>query len=96
MVASSSDRASGPYGSVTDFVPEAFQVQNMRPGDFPPTACASCPASLWFNQAEWKCFCNVMKFLPWQGESTPINTCDGREAAIERYDEEQSQVSARD
>ncbi|HEX7874431.1 MAG TPA: hypothetical protein VF475_16080 [Sphingobium sp.] len=66
----------------------------MRPADFPPTACASCPASVWFKQAEWKGFCNVMKFLPWQGESTPIDACDGREAAIVRYDEERRQIGA--
>lgn len=95
MVASSSLRASGAFGRVTDFVPEAFRVESLQPSDFPQTACASCPASLWFKQNEWKCFCNVMKFLPWQGESTSVRACDGREAAIDRYEEESLKIDAR-
>lgn len=75
-------------GRRTDFVPEAFR---MLQGDGiappPKTACASCPASQWFHQDYWQCFCTVMKSMTWQSKSSPIRACSARESAIVNFEQ---------
>ena len=51
-------------GASTSYVPEAFTLLGVTRDAQPNTACASCPSGIWFKQAEWHCFCNVMKFQP--------------------------------
>lgn len=92
MVASSSTSSTSVAGADTDFVPSAFELLDVPLADRPPIACASCPSSIWFQQDGWKCYCNVMKFLPWQRESTPITVCDAREASVARYHEERGRL----
>lgn len=81
-------------GRRTDFVPEAFRLlQGDGVASPPQTACASCPASQWFHQDNWQCFCTVMKSMTWQSKSSPIRACSAREAAIVNF-EQRRQVAA--
>ncbi|WP_394269552.1 hypothetical protein [Qipengyuania sp.] len=92
MVISPSTTSATVMGAETDFVPSAFRLLNTPLDARPPTACSSCPSAIWFQQDGWRCFCNVMKFLPWQRESTPITACDAREASVARYAEERRKL----
>lgn len=80
-------------GAETNFVPPAFTLMNIRKEARPQTACASCPSGIWFKQNEWHCFCNVMKFQPWSGKSTPIGACDARETSVANYHAEQDKLA---
>lgn len=82
-------------GAETTFVPQAFKLMNIGKESRPRTACASCPSGIWFKQKEWHCFCNVMKFQPWSGDSTPILACDARETSVVRYNAEQVEMAER-
>lgn len=74
-------------GRHTDFVPEAFRLlQGEGVAPPPQTACASCPASQWFYQDKWQCFCTVMKAMTWQSISSPVTACSAREAAIANFE----------
>ena len=81
-------------GAETTFVPPAFTLMNIRRESHPHTSCASCPSGIWFKQKEWHCFCNVMKFQTWDGDSAPIEVCDARETSVARYDVEQKELNA--
>lgn len=81
-------------GRHTDFVPEAFRLlagDGVAPA--PKTACASCPASQWFYQDKWQCFCTVMKAMTWQSISSPIRACSAREAAIVNFEQRRQEVA---
>ncbi len=80
---------TAPVGAETTFVPSAFKLMNVGKESRPQTACASCPSGIWFKRNEWHCFCNVMKFQPWSGDSTPIQACDARETSLARYNAEE-------
>lgn len=82
-------------GADTTFVPQAFMLMNVRKESRPQTACASCPSGIWFKQKDWHCFCNVMKFQPWNGDSTPIQACDARETSVAQYHDEQDKLAKR-
>lgn len=82
-------------GRPSDFVPEAFRLAGVPVQERPATACASCPSAIWHFQGEWRCFCNVMKFAAWQGKGSPIAVCDGREAALVRFEEHQRNLAGR-
>ncbi|MET4133608.1 hypothetical protein ABIE62_002760 [Porphyrobacter sp. MBR-155] len=70
-------------GRYTTFQPEAFRLMQDHGADAPPqTACASCPASVWFHQDYWRCFCTVMKGMTWQSDESPIQVCSARESAV--------------
>ena len=83
-------------GRQTDFVPEAFRLLG---GDgvapLPHTACASCPASQWFYRDYWQCFCTVMKSMTWQSNSSPIQACSAREAAIVNFEQRRQGTTGR-
>ncbi|WP_296721987.1 hypothetical protein [Erythrobacter sp.] len=80
-------------GRHTEFTPEAFRLMKVSPQDRPLTACASCPASIWFYKEEWRSFCNIMKFASWQGKGTPILVCSAREAAVMNLQQEYDQLA---
>ena len=48
----------------------------------PRTLCVICPASLWYEQTNLRCFCTTMKRITWDKEAAPITRCDGRERAL--------------
>lgn len=75
-------------GTETAYVPPAFQVAGLVDQDRPHTACASCPSGIWYQQPEWRCFCNVMKFQTWGRDAAPIPLCDARETSVAKYNEE--------
>ncbi len=83
---SSLDRDNVP-GAETSYVPQAFAIALVAEEDRPATACASCPAAIWYKQPEWRCFCNIMKFQSWTSQEEPIPVCDGREASLAKYNE---------
>lgn len=56
----------------------------------PPAACASCPASLWYQDDQIRCFCNIMKVPTWPPASKPVIACDGRESAVAQWEQQQS------
>ena len=75
-------------GRHTDFVPEAFRLlQGDGIAPLPRTACATCPASQWFHQDYWRCFCTVMKSMTWQSNTSPIQACSARESAIVNFEQ---------
>lgn len=79
---------AGIRGRQSDLVPEAFRLMGVPVQERPATACASCPSAIWHFQGEWRGFCNLMKFVSWQGKVSPVAVCDGREASIARLDEQ--------
>ncbi|CAN5136316.1 hypothetical protein BH11PSE5_BH11PSE5_32700 [soil metagenome] len=81
-------------GAETIFVPPAFKLMNIRGETRPRTACASCPSGIWFKQKKWHCFCNVMKFQTWDGDSASVQVCDARETSVARYEAEQKELTA--
>lgn len=81
-------------GLETTYVPRAFALLGIAEDNRPRTACASCPSAIWYQQPEWRCFCNIMKFQPWTGEGTPIQVCDGREASVAKYNTEVAGLGA--
>lgn len=88
---SSFDRDKLP-GAEMSYVPQAFVIALVAAEDRPATACASCPAAIWYKQPEWRCFCNIMKFQSWTSQEEPIPVCDGREASVAKYDAEVSRL----
>jgi hypothetical protein len=66
----------------TSYVPPIFRDGNVPA---PETACASCPASLWYVDQRLHCFCGTMKTLIWTASNeVPLSRCDGRQIAIAR------------
>lgn len=84
---------AGLTGRHSDFVPEAFRLMGVPVKERPATACASCPSAIWHFQGEWRGFCNLMKFVSWQGKGSPITVCDGRETSIARLEEQRRRLA---
>jgi hypothetical protein len=82
-------------GRPSDFVPEAFRLMGVPAQERPATACASCPSAIWHFQGEWRSFCNLMKFVSWQGKGSPIAVCDGRETALAKLEEHRRNLTDR-
>lgn len=77
-----STASSLPMGRRPRYVPPIFRKGDMH---MPQTACASCPASLWYFDQRLHCFCGTMKTLIWtSGSEVPLSRCDGRQIAIAR------------
>lgn len=76
-------------GADTTFRPTLFLIGSERQA--PEAACASCPAAIWYQDKETQCFCNIMKMQTWP-RSNAIVACDGREAAVARWEEEQTEA----
>lgn len=89
MAVPSSNIPVAIVGAETDYTSPVFETARTR-AEAPPTGCASCPSAIWFKKAEWRCFCNIMKFASWPGE--PITACDGRETSIARYEVEKAKL----
>lgn len=75
-------------GAATTFRPALFS--NSRELQAPEAACSSCPAAIWYHDDRTRCFCNIMKMPTWPRESGAIVACDGRESAVARWEEEQT------
>lgn len=84
---------TGIRGRRSDFVPEAFRLMGVPGQERPATACASCPSAIWHSQGELRCFCNVMKFVSWQGKGSPITVCDARESVLASLEEQRREIA---
>lgn len=81
--------SSPPIGRRPRYVPPIFRKGDMK---MPQTACASCPASLWYVDQRLHCFCGTMKTLIWTpGSEVPLRRCDGRQLAIAQLRAAESQ-----
>jgi len=80
-------------GRSSGYVPEAFRLMSVPVQERPATACASCPSAIWHFQGEWRGFCNLMKFVSWQGKGSPIAVCDGRETTLAKLEEQRRRLA---
>ena len=64
-------------------------ISGTEPGERPDTACTTCPRAMWYRtNSQLRAFCREARFISWQnGDRNPIQTCDGREAALADDDE---------
>ena len=69
-------------GKQSTYRSSIFVVKGVVRDGTPNTLCAACPASLWYEQKSYQCFCMTMKTFTWNGVGTPITRCDGRERAL--------------
>ena len=58
----------------------------------PACVCASCPASIWYDDDELRCFCSVMKIMAYEPHRKPIKRCDGRTLALARLGTPQESI----
>lgn len=75
-------------GAATAFRPALFSMGLARQA--PDAACTSCPASIWYQDDQPRCFCNIMKLQTWPPAPKAIVACDGRESAVARWENEQA------
>lgn len=72
------------------YFPPILQSINANQGPKPVPACATCPASLWYNsRSELNCYCSRMHrdVFGSGAKASPIFNCDGRELAIRALSE---------
>lgn len=69
-------------GTQSTYVSSIFVVKGGVRDGTPHTLCTACPASLWYEQKSYQCFCMTMKTFTWHGVGVPITRCDGRERAL--------------
>lgn len=77
---------------VTEYRPAIEAAMHGAEGDPLSTACGSCPTAVWYRSDQLKCFCNMLKMTIWVRGMSAVSICDGREAAIARYEQELSQL----
>ena len=83
MTTPSTEKRPQLLGSDTPYVSSVIARLSKRPEGAPHTLCAHCPAAMWVEQAEPRCFCQAMKEITWTPKSaTPVTQCDGRETAV--------------
>ena len=61
-------------------------------GKRPTCVCASCPASIWYDDEELRCFCSVMKIMSYEPNRNSIKRCDGRTLALARLETAQGNI----
>ena len=74
-----------PY---TGPVLSAFTPSSRPDGD---SVCPTCPVSMWMRSGgEFRCFCPILRHITWGPGVSPIEACDGREAALAKLAQEQA------
>ena len=75
-------------GTETDYLSPTYGARGGEDSEKPRTVCATCPAAIWYDTDELRCFCDVMKSITFSKSSTPVTACDGRELAITRLEKD--------
>jgi hypothetical protein len=75
-------------GTETDYRSATYSARGSGDTENPRTVCATCPAAIWYDTDQLRCFCDVMKSITFSTSSTPVTACDGRELAIARLEKD--------
>ena len=85
-----STRPEAPNAQATYLSP---LITSEPAGKRPACVCAPCPASIWYDDDELRCFCSVMKIMAYEPDRKPIKRCDGRTLALARLETAQQSIS---